>query len=228
MLVFDDLTHENFEMIHHPQSLDKIGLIIEKIAIYHALSMVIAEQSDQSELVAKYNGAWTGDQMKPIMQSMINQAKALGTEVKSWPGMKDIGSKIENHIDEIFENFGNSYTKPNTWGYNVLNHGDFHIRNMMFHKDPFSSEIDDVMFLDFQVPLYMSPGLDLIYLMNSVGNGNVRENRLKLLKIYHTELVKFLTLFELKGNIPSIVDINVEVLNLAGFGNTIALMCYNG
>lgn len=218
VIVFDDLTQDNFGMVYKQLSLEDYTLIMDRIAKYHALSMVIAE-SDQKELVTEHHSAFKGEDLRPLFESMIRQADEFGEAVAEWPGMEQLGAKIKNRGDTMFNNYALTYTQKNTWGFNVLNHGDFHIRNMMFQKDGKGS-ITDVTFLDFQIPMYFSPALDLIYGFNTIGGSEVRENKGKVLKMYHEYLVKYLKKFEYTGKIPSIIDIHVEMLNLIGFGKS--------
>lgn len=44
VIVFDDLTQDNYEMIDQPLNFDEIQLVIEKLAKFHALSLVLEER----------------------------------------------------------------------------------------------------------------------------------------------------------------------------------------
>lgn len=87
----------------------------------------------------------------------------------------------------------------------------------MFKKNE-EGAIIDVTFLDFQIPLYTSPAFDLLYGFNCVGGREVREKKPEMIKVYHGFLVDFLKKFEFTGNIPSVVDIRMELLKMIGFG----------
>lgn len=215
-LVFDDLTQENFSVIYETLTMCNIGIMVEKIATYHALSMVVAE-SDQSDLITSCAATFTPEKLRPMFENMINEAKYLGTTVQTWPGMKDIGVKIEKHIDKIFHNFAECYVTPNPRFFKVLNHGDFHIRNMMFRKSS-NGALEEVRFLDFQLPLYNTPAYDLVYMLNAMAAGDVRERRFELYKKYHVALVDKLKRFEYKGRVPSLIDLNVEILHMSRYG----------
>lgn len=222
VLVFEDLTQDNFGMHYDPLPLKDLQFILERIAKYHALSMVIAE-SDKSELVSGFSSGFEAEKLRPMFQSTIKEYTKLGEIVEQWPGMEEIGAKIQKSPEKIFENFAKSYTKRNTWGFNVLNHGDFHIRNMMFKKNGQGS-IEDVTFLDYQVPMYHSPAFDLVYMFNLIGGREVRDRKFEVVNLYHKELRKNLTKYGFTGEIPSVIDIHVELFNLVGFGEKIE--CY--
>lgn len=217
MLVFDDLTQNKFEMVYEPLTLDTIGVVVEKIAKYHALSMVLSESS-QRELVSQFEASFDAEIMRPMFQSIMTQAKSLGKAVFTWPGFEKIGSKIQTDIDTYFGGFADCYQKTSQQGLNVLNHGDFHIRNMMFRKDE-EGALNEVTFLDFQIPVFLSPGFDLAYMMNAIGARDVRvEQRAVVLKMYHGQLVKSLALYGFTAKVPSLIDIHVEMLRIIPFG----------
>lgn len=44
VIVFDDLGKDNYEMIYKPFNFDELQLVIEKLAKFHALSLVLEEQ----------------------------------------------------------------------------------------------------------------------------------------------------------------------------------------
>lgn len=216
VLVFEDLTQKNFGMVYDQLSVADLQLVLVRIAKFHALSMVIAE-SDESSLVTELSGFFTGDQLRPIFESRIIDTRRFGQAIQKWPGMQEIGEKVEKSVENIFTNFADCYSGKTASNYKVLNHGDFHIRNMMFQKDD-QGALKDVTFLDYQIPQYGSPGFDLIYMFNMIGGREVRARKSEVLKMYYTELVDSLRKFGFKGTLPSAIDVHVAVLQLAAFG----------
>ena len=216
VLVFDDLTQYNYAMQYEVLKLNEIDVILEKIAKYHALSMVLAS-SDKSELVKCYQGGFNANEMRGLLNSLMDQAKIMGTAVKSWPGMEKIGAKLESSMDKLFTNYAACYGLPSKLGFNVLNHGDFHIRNMMFTKDDQGS-IQKVCFLDFQIPLYQSGGFDLVYMLNAMGDKMVREHKMELIKKYYDLFAKDLKRYGYSGKVPSVLDVHADMLYMAPFG----------
>lgn len=225
VLVFDDLTQQDFGMVYEPLDMDNIGVVLEKISKYHALSMVIG-QSDNPKTVTQFVGSFDGEVMRPLFQAMMTQSQKLGKAVSSWPGLEQIGVQIQNNTDKYFDNFAAFYQSAEVNSWKVLNHGDFHIRNMMFRKNE-QGVVNDVTFLDFQIPLYISPGFDLAYMMNMIGNRDVRvERRSEVIKRYHELLVKSLALYGFTGKVPSVIDVNIEMLKIAPFGKNFAMKMF--
>lgn len=53
---------------------------------------------------------------------------------KDWEGFENFIPSLESYRKEYIERAVKSYT-PNSGGFNVLNHADFHLKNMLFKKD---------------------------------------------------------------------------------------------
>ncbi|XP_018376529.1 PREDICTED: uncharacterized protein LOC108769818 [Trachymyrmex cornetzi] len=60
--------------------------------------------------------------------------------------------------------------------FNVINHGDFHVNNMLFRYDNDGKPIDHI-FVDFQLCVYTIPVHDLIYFLNTSPSLDIMENK---------------------------------------------------
>lgn len=78
-----------------------------------------------------------GIEDKSVTDTIFGDSIELFTEeVKTWPGYENYIPKLENLKQTFREKGIKTYTpnKPGD-GYNVLNHGDFHIKNLLFQED---------------------------------------------------------------------------------------------
>lgn len=91
-------------------------------------------------------------------------------------------------------------------GFNVLNHGDFHAKNMMFQN--MNSENPEVIFIDFQTCFYGTPAIDLIQAKYSLTSSDRKD---ELIESYFQTFSETLEKLEYSGNIPSFQDLKDEL-----------------
>lgn len=78
---------------------------------------------------------------------MKNNVNLFIDEIKTWDGFEMITEKLENFVGKFEANGEKVFqTNGSTDGFNVLNHGDFHIKNMVFKKDS-GGKLSDVLFV---------------------------------------------------------------------------------
>ncbi|XP_065366133.1 uncharacterized protein LOC135959058 [Calliphora vicina] len=109
--------------------------------------------------------------------------------------------------------------KPQEGDFEVLNHGDMWVNNMMFKYDEQNStQPQDVVFVDFQMSIWGSPGIDLNYFFyTSLPVQLLKEKREHFIEIYYDELQKSLKLLNYE-KVPSFQQICDEVRQRALFG----------
>lgn len=78
---------------------------------------------------------------------MKNNMSLFIDEIKTWEGFEMIAEKMEGLVEK-FDASGEKVYRGNasTEGFNVLNHGDFHINNMLFKTDS-EGKLADVIFV---------------------------------------------------------------------------------
>lgn len=213
VLLFNDVTVDGFKVDSEPCDMEKIGLIIEKIAKYHALSMVLHERD---AIKMDFLNTYASSTMKDMISPMKHYIGTLGSAVKTWSGFEEVGKKLEDPLtgDKILDDMLKTLSAEKHWGVNVLNHGDFHIRNLMFRGR-------EVIFLDFQIPLFNSPSFDLIGMLMASCNYDVRERKEEVVYKYHRQLVQSLRKYGFKGPVPSAIDIHAEMLQSSPLGKII-------
>ncbi|XP_070489867.1 uncharacterized protein [Chironomus tepperi] len=95
---------------------------------------------------------------------------------------------------------------------NVLNHGDFHSRNVLFRRD-MDGTLSDMIMLDFQTCVFATPAIDLTYaLYNFVSDSNRQKHRDEFIAIYHHQFVETLKQLGHQKHIPTLMDLQIEML----------------
>ena len=106
--------------------------------------------------------------------------------------------------------------------YKVLNHGDLWVNNFMFKYE--EEKPVDVIFVDFQMSFYSSPGIDINYFICTSPKTAIRlKNRTKILEHYHKSFAS--TLKQLNYNQRTITfdDALKEISTREFYGFTSAI-----
>ena len=98
-------------------------------------------------------------------------ARSLANEVDTWGEEWHMYAvKLRHLADDIMNRIKGATIRQDS-GFNVLNHGDLWINNLMF-----KNRTDEIRFLDFQLTHYSSPAIDLHYFITTSANVEVRRN----------------------------------------------------
>lgn len=74
----------------------------------------------------------------------------------------------------------------------MLNHGDLWVNNFLFKYE--EGEPVDVVFVDYQMSFYTSPGYDINYFLSTSPTNEVRENHVdNLIENYYNNFSRILT-----------------------------------
>ncbi|XP_049277357.1 uncharacterized protein LOC125760856 [Anopheles funestus] len=225
-IVFEDLKAQGYRMPDRTRGgldLPHCELIMRKIGLFHAASMVyVATGSYDKQFFAErysFGMARPGDDERnnPAL-AMFSKGLDKFLEVsKEWPELKrTIWLKLKALKPDYKRRLLKSLSPegPNEKvNYRVLNHGDLWTNNMMFRYDDPADDttVREVMFVDFQLSSYGSPGLDLVYCLHNCPQFEVRENRTEyLLQIYHRSLCEGLSTGGYEQRIPTFADVQQE------------------
>ncbi|XP_059621218.1 uncharacterized protein LOC132264899 isoform X2 [Phlebotomus argentipes] len=211
IIIFEDITKQGYEMNQEFWDFDNTIKILKKLAKFHALSFYMNDN--------KYAHKMDFENYKPIliteksidqMQTFVNGLSSLVEEIDTWPGFEDIARKLEGVIPTLLKAVLDIY-KPNPEpGFNVLCHGDFNLKNLMYKKN--GKDIDNMLFIDFQMSFWTSPAVDLLYVMNVIGNQEVRRRRGEAVMIYHEVFTDYLSRLGCLRKGPSLRDLNIDML----------------
>lgn len=151
--------------------------------------------------------------------------------VSEWEGFEHYGSHLEalktNYLAKVLKTY-----KPNRneFGFNVLNHADFHVRNVLFKNDNAGNMVDFKFVssskalslkahltifiqIDYQICNYATPAIDLIYaLYYFLSSENRQTRRAEFITSYYNQFVSSLKQFGYMKAPPSLMDLQVELL----------------
>lgn len=131
ILAIEDLKPKGFLMQerHQGLDLDHCLMVMEKIAKFHAGSKIVCDQNPHFITDIFFKGIYS--ELEHIKQWMALAVLETIKVVRNWKGYEKYARKLERIVDEIFPKaMEAAEEKPGD--FNVLNHGDLWLNNMMF------------------------------------------------------------------------------------------------
>lgn len=247
IIILQDISPEEYVVEKSPQNVDTVTKVLQKLGKFHALSYFLNDNHD--EQISQYNEPFMSEKMKGSLQ-FINQVFGLALPVvKGW------GKDMEVVVDRLLalqpviipKTLNHFKANAPGQGYNVLNHGDFHIRNILFKwvEDPervvdairFVSDKDVLSVLissitirisipqiDFQFCFYGSPAVDIIWALYFVASTETRDtHREDLIKAYYESFSGTLAALGYLKTPPSLLDLNIELLKKGIIGGFMSI-----
>uniref|UniRef100_A0AAG5CV12 CHK kinase-like domain-containing protein n=1 Tax=Anopheles atroparvus TaxID=41427 RepID=A0AAG5CV12_ANOAO len=217
LLLFEDARDAGFRMADRRLGLelDAARLVIVKLAKLHACSRMLYETEPQLfELMLE--GCISDDPNKqtylPYYRRCVQQVIRLVTQWNENGQWDTVLMKLEKLQDKIIPYGCDVYRRADD-GFNVLNHNDIWINNMMFRYDDDTNRVDDLRLLDYQLSFYGSPGVDLNFFLYGSVRAEVRTKHAnELVQLYHGTLRSTMERLQYRGPIPSLPDVHVEII----------------
>ncbi|XP_030555762.1 uncharacterized protein LOC115759073 [Drosophila novamexicana] len=221
-LVFEDLGQLGYVMASRETGLDETHcrLVMERLAEFHAASMVLATL-DPKIFEAYSDGMLSPDGLAKddglLMRFFAGNGQQLHKLVNSWSGYERIAGKIGKYLEQQRAHLVRAQA-PVDKEIKVLNHGDLWVNNMLFKYNG-AQQVQDVIFIDFQLSIWGSPGIDLNYFFyTSLSLDVLKHKRPQLLKVYHNRLSETLLNLDLGVPVPSYEQLLAEVHRREGYG----------
>ncbi|XP_017119025.1 uncharacterized protein LOC108140622 [Drosophila elegans] len=211
-LIFDNLQTAGFKMCDRLKGMDMehSKCTLKKLAQWHAASLKYKEIN--GPYPPKYaNGIFT-EQTADVFKGMFAQSKDCFLHVVGkFEGVDEYLHKLpaimDSHVDKIIED-----AKVNEKEFNVLNHGDAWINNVMFQYDS-KGHVKETFLLDHQVTKYGNPAQDLYYFIMSSTQLDIKVDQFDyLIRWYHQNLEDHAKLLKFNGFVPSLNELHVILL----------------
>lgn len=210
-IVMEDLSAQGFDRITQPlPNYDDSKRVFQKLAKYHAAGFFLLKQNAVD--LDRFKNSMFHMEEPLIRDTFLTEpVDVLCDVMESWGGMDEYVVRLRRFREKLIA-FGQRLYQTDSNGYNVLNHGDFHIKNLLFKRND-EGVIEDFYFLDFQVSIVASPCIDLFYaLYNMISDENRRTRRNEIIYDYHAEFANTLQRLGYDGWIPTLQDLQMELL----------------
>lgn len=209
-IVMEDLGAQGYARITQPlPNYEDSKRVFQRLAKYHAAGFFLIKQNAVDS--SQFKDSIFHMENPMIRETFLNEPfDVLCDVLTSWGGMDEYVVRLKR-FRENYIPMGQRLYEPDPNGYNVLNHGDFHIKNLLFKSN--GDTIEDFYFMDFQVAVVASPCVDLFYaLYNMISDENRRNRRNEIIYDYHLEFANTLKRLSFDGEIPTLQDLQIELL----------------
>uniref|UniRef100_A0A1Y9IVY6 CHK kinase-like domain-containing protein n=1 Tax=Anopheles minimus TaxID=112268 RepID=A0A1Y9IVY6_9DIPT len=212
VIVLEDLTISGFRLANRQEGLDKahVEAVLEHLALFHAASAVycasgntlpkeLIESSTDREMASK-----TDKLFAPSLDSMFKY-------MKEWDFAADYVDALETVSRQIYSLLVDTWT-IDVNGFNVLNHGDAWLNNMLFAYD--GETVERVAMVDYQYPSWGSPVFDLIHFLFSSVRGDLKlSKQAYFLRHYQERLVHNLVQLGYSKPLPTLQQLHIDFNN---------------
>lgn len=137
-------------MQHMPVNFEKAQMIAKKLGKFHAMSFFLNEEHVAGAVTKSFTDGFFSEKLIGNWDFIYSNMEALIdlTRDGAWGDeMRQVAKKLVDLQPHFGEKMKQIYT-VNPKGVNILNHGDFHIRNLLFrYKEDESSKFDAIQFV---------------------------------------------------------------------------------
>uniref|UniRef100_A0A182RVY1 CHK domain-containing protein n=1 Tax=Anopheles funestus TaxID=62324 RepID=A0A182RVY1_ANOFN len=210
LVVLEDLTARGYSVENQTLGLsyEQSKMAVEKLAFFHAASAAMLAENGQA--FAKFTRGTFHNEYKDKLNYFPETIRTAG-EFASELGINQLmADKLQKLPAKTLQKAIEAY-ESDFKGFKVLNHGDFWTNNILFKYQ--GNELVDAIFVDFQNCVVGSPIIDLVYFLASSPALDVLDkHRDELVYIYHETLVLLLQKMGYMKSVPSLLELQVELL----------------
>ncbi|KZC06800.1 PREDICTED: uncharacterized protein LOC107195073 [Dufourea novaeangliae] len=215
VFIMEDLNKQGFVMKCRQKALsfEQCCLVIQTIAKFHAGSVAVHERNPGILESFENGGIVSKKCPQNCFRMMQVSLLRIGDQLKNWTDVESC-AKAAPKIIKLAESIGtkciNVY-KYDSDEFCVLNHGDCWINNVMF-KDTEQGKSVDVRLVDYQMSVYSSPAIDLLYFLNICPEFSVKyDNDDYFLELYLSTLKETMKSIGCKTKPPTMKELKEAI-----------------
>lgn len=149
----------------------------------------------------------------PMGEMIFNILIAFQDSVKGYDGCDKYADKIFRWNKSKMWTAAIDMAQPMRCGFQVLNHGDLWLNNMMFKSDEENNPIA-VSMIDFQMSFWATPSIDLLYFIITSVMDDIKVDRFDdLIEFYHEHLSSALKKLNFDQYIPTLSELQSDLLD---------------
>ena len=206
-LILEDLAPLGFRMADRQAGLDLDHslLAMRGLGKFHASSVALCEKEPKQK--SNYRkGLFSDEYPKEMVAFFTAGFLALANEIEQWSELDKSYARKLRALSSRLYSLGTEAIKRRDDQFNVINHGDCWVNNMLFRYE--NGKPVQHIFVDFQMCVYTSPAIDLIYFMSTSPAAEVYKNSMdELLNEYQRTLSITMKQLSCKTTPPSVHEI---------------------
>ncbi|EDV53676.1 uncharacterized protein LOC6554927 isoform X1 [Drosophila erecta] len=210
-ILLEDLRVKGYRNADRTQGLEQfeVEAALKKLAQWHAASAkrVVELGEYDRDIRESY---FTTEHQKLLDEFNVNFCMPFLECMQQYnlePGQLVLISDYTSQLTDLNIEFG----KNDPLELSVLNHGDFWCNNFMF-KYRNASEVEDVCFVDFQLPKYGTPAQDLLCMLMTSPKFSIKLEKFDyFIGYYHQQLVEHLAMLNYNRNAPTLAQFHAHL-----------------
>lgn len=205
-------------------SIVQFKLILSKLAKWHAATAVLIDQNYEPLIDFKEHSM---NQTRFMEMLLSNAVQSFADLTKLMDGYENLSRKLDNVKSRIYDKTLMA-VKQDRKCFLSLCHGDLWSNNIMFASDQNGQSVDAI-FVDYQVSFVGPVVVDLANTLYSSSNKDMRADDWDaLVQYYHGELLEMLRKLKYTRTLPTLTDIQVQLLQKGVSHAILAMMTCGG
>lgn len=225
LIIFEDLCEAGYNTVRERYlNEEELKLVYRKIAKFHAVSYMLGLSEDH-ECVTTYNDGIFADSLIMSMDLMskgiVHFIDLLGKHKEFniyLEKVKAMQPEINNNCKDLYRAYKMNAGRDHIF---VLNHGDFHMKNLMFKMND-NQQAEDLIMVDYQISCFGPSTIDLTYSQYMLMSPELRLRRNEFMQYYFSEFLRMLKRINYQGALPRYSEFQIAGLKYRHF----CKLCY--
>ncbi|XP_037822890.1 uncharacterized protein LOC119611396 [Lucilia sericata] len=220
VIILEDLCESGYSIVRGRYlTEDEVKAVYRKIAKLHAVSYMLGKSEDHKIVTQHRNGAFTmGSQMinDLLIGGINNFIDLLSCHEEFEPyfeKVKLMKPKIKEACKELYDAYKLNNGRGDIF---VLNHGDFHMKNLMFKFNK-KTHLEDLIMVDFQFSCFAPANIDMLYSQFMILDSDLRLKRNELMYYYFMGFTKTLEKINYQGEMPLFSEFQMSSIKYRHF-----------
>ncbi|KAI8129052.1 hypothetical protein FF38_13556 [Lucilia cuprina] len=220
VIILEDLCESGYNMVRGRYlNEDEVKAVYRKIAKLHAVSYMLGKSEDHKIVTQHRSGAFTmGSQIidEFLTNGLNNFIDLLSCHEEFEPyfeKVKTMKPKIKEACKELYDAYKLNNGRGDIF---VLNHGDFHMKNLMFKFNK-KTHLEDLVMVDFQFSCFAPANIDMLYSQFMILDSDLRLKRNELMYYYFVEFTNILQKINYQGEMPLFSEFQMSSIKYRHF-----------